>query len=34
MGDEMMFCDSCPTQINHLLATDQARITFPRLIKM
>jgi len=34
VGNEMMFYESCPTQINHLLAADQAGVTFPRLIKM
>ena len=34
MENEMMFYESCPTQISHLLAADQAGVTFPRLIKM
>ncbi|AES80811.1 hypothetical protein MTR_7g085230 [Medicago truncatula] len=34
MGNEMMFYESCPTQINYLLTADQAGVTFPRLIKM
>jgi len=34
MGNEMMFYELCPTQINHLLAADKAGVTFPRLIKM
>jgi ribonuclease HI len=34
MGHGMMFYESCPTQISHLLAADQAGISFSRLIKM
>jgi len=34
MGHGMVFYESCSTQISHLLAADQAEISFPRLIKM